>query len=168
MSYADIVICVGPLPILETWPPIYRGQERTVRDGLRVSQSSPPRLLSIHTLFTWSYLRVHLTPYFPDPKSFILDICRVNPRQSPIVAPYRPRAIKTASLERQMQKLFLQQALQIAWRCKFCWARGILPYPRRYTLGAGCSALHLFTSVQRKTYQESLSQAVPLIAVLAA
>jgi hypothetical protein len=41
MSYADIVICVEPLPILETWPPIYRGQEKTVRDRLRVSQSSP-------------------------------------------------------------------------------------------------------------------------------
>jgi hypothetical protein len=27
------------------------------------------------------YLRVHLTPYSPDPKSFILDICQVNPRQ---------------------------------------------------------------------------------------
>jgi hypothetical protein len=27
------------------------------------------------------YLRVHLTPYSPDPKSFILDICRVNPHQ---------------------------------------------------------------------------------------
>jgi hypothetical protein len=32
-------------------------------------------------LFDWFYLRVHPTPYFPDPKSFILDICRVNPRQ---------------------------------------------------------------------------------------
>jgi hypothetical protein len=27
------------------------------------------------------YLRVHLTPYSPDPKSFILDIYRVNPHQ---------------------------------------------------------------------------------------
>jgi hypothetical protein len=81
MSYIDIVICVGSLPYLETWLPIYRGQERTVRDRLKVSQSSPPRLLSIRTLFDWFYLRVHLTPYSPDPKSFILDICRVNPRQ---------------------------------------------------------------------------------------
>jgi hypothetical protein len=38
MSYVDIVICVGPLPILETWPPIYRAQERTVRDRLKASQ----------------------------------------------------------------------------------------------------------------------------------
>jgi hypothetical protein len=41
MSYVDIAICIGSLLILETWPPIYRGQERTVRDRLRVSQSSP-------------------------------------------------------------------------------------------------------------------------------
>jgi hypothetical protein len=130
MSYIDIVIRTRPLPILETWPPIYRGQERTVRDRLRVNQSlsyvyfwyapcltdftfefirrpiplilspsywtfveltlvrqieSKPKftlhLLSIRTLFDWFYLRVHLTPYSPDPKSFILDICRVNPRQ---------------------------------------------------------------------------------------
>jgi hypothetical protein len=26
----DIVICIGPNPILETWPPIYGGQEGTV------------------------------------------------------------------------------------------------------------------------------------------
>jgi hypothetical protein len=38
MLYVDTVICIGPLPILETWPPIYRGQERTVRDRLRASQ----------------------------------------------------------------------------------------------------------------------------------
>jgi hypothetical protein len=38
MSYTDIVICIGSLPFLETWPPIYRGQERTVRDRLKASQ----------------------------------------------------------------------------------------------------------------------------------
>jgi hypothetical protein len=38
MSYVDIVIRVKPLPILETWSPIYRGQERTVRDRLKASQ----------------------------------------------------------------------------------------------------------------------------------
>jgi hypothetical protein len=37
MSYVNIVIYVGSLPYLETWPPIYRGQERMVRDRLRVS-----------------------------------------------------------------------------------------------------------------------------------
>jgi hypothetical protein len=38
MSYTDIVICTGSLPILETWPPIYRGQERTERNRLKASQ----------------------------------------------------------------------------------------------------------------------------------
>jgi hypothetical protein len=51
MSYIDIVICIGSLPILETWPPIYRGQERTVGDRLKASQVYTPHLLSIHTLF---------------------------------------------------------------------------------------------------------------------
>jgi hypothetical protein len=37
MSYVDIVICIGLLPILETWPPIYRGQERMVRERLKAS-----------------------------------------------------------------------------------------------------------------------------------
>jgi hypothetical protein len=38
MFYVDIIICIGSLPILEIWPPIYRGQERTVRDRLRENQ----------------------------------------------------------------------------------------------------------------------------------
>jgi hypothetical protein len=38
MSYVDIVIYVGSLPIPEIWPPIYRGQEGTVRDRLKASQ----------------------------------------------------------------------------------------------------------------------------------
>jgi hypothetical protein len=74
MSYIDIIICIGSLLILETWPPIYRGQERTVKDRLKASQVYTSRLLSIHTLLDWFYLRVHLTPYLPDPKSFIQDI----------------------------------------------------------------------------------------------
>jgi hypothetical protein len=36
--YTDIVICIGPLPFLENWPPIYRGHERMVRDRLKASQ----------------------------------------------------------------------------------------------------------------------------------
>jgi hypothetical protein len=51
MSYVDIVICIGSLPILETWPPIYRGQEGTVRDRLKASQVYTHVLLSIYTLF---------------------------------------------------------------------------------------------------------------------
>jgi hypothetical protein len=30
LPYVDVVICIGPYPILETWLPIYRGQEGTV------------------------------------------------------------------------------------------------------------------------------------------
>jgi hypothetical protein len=30
IPYVDIVICIGPYLILDTWPPIYRGQEGTV------------------------------------------------------------------------------------------------------------------------------------------
>jgi hypothetical protein len=30
LPYVDIVIYIGPYPILETWPSIYRGQEGTV------------------------------------------------------------------------------------------------------------------------------------------
>jgi hypothetical protein len=38
MSYTDVVIRVEPLPLLETWPPIYRGQERMVKARLKASQ----------------------------------------------------------------------------------------------------------------------------------
>jgi hypothetical protein len=51
MSYVDIIICIGSHPILETWPPIYRGQQGTVWDILKVSQVLHPCLLLIHTLF---------------------------------------------------------------------------------------------------------------------
>jgi hypothetical protein len=81
MSYTDIVICTRPDRFLETWPPIYRGQERPVRDRLRVSQVDHHVYSRYTPCLTDLYLRVHPTPYFPDPKSFILDICRVNPRQ---------------------------------------------------------------------------------------
>jgi hypothetical protein len=37
-AYIDIVIRTRSLPFLETWPPIYRSQERTVRDRLKASQ----------------------------------------------------------------------------------------------------------------------------------
>jgi hypothetical protein len=51
LPYVDIVICIIPYPILETWPPIYRGQEGTVEDRLKASQVKHPSLLSIHTYF---------------------------------------------------------------------------------------------------------------------
>jgi hypothetical protein len=64
MSYVDIVICVGPLPILETWPPIYRGQERTVRDRLKESRVYSYvyfRYTPCLTDFTFEFIR-HPTP----------------------------------------------------------------------------------------------------------
>jgi hypothetical protein len=30
LPYIDVVICIEPYLILETWPPIYRGQEGTM------------------------------------------------------------------------------------------------------------------------------------------
>jgi hypothetical protein len=51
MSNVEIVFCIGSLPILETWPPIYRGQEGMVRDRLKASQVYTHVLLSIYTLF---------------------------------------------------------------------------------------------------------------------
>jgi hypothetical protein len=53
MSYVDIVYYIGSLPILETWPPIYRGQERTVRDRLKANQ-------------VYSYVYFRYTPCLTD------------------------------------------------------------------------------------------------------
>jgi hypothetical protein len=106
MSYIDIVICTGPDRFLETWPPIYGGQERPVRDRLRVSQVD-------HHIYSWYtpcstdlYLPVHPMPCSPDPKSFILDIFWVNPhhrrqawwwRRPPVVIPLSDRVPGRAS-----------------------------------------------------------------------
>jgi hypothetical protein len=38
LPYVDIVICIVPYPILETWPSIYRGQEGMVEGRLKASQ----------------------------------------------------------------------------------------------------------------------------------
>jgi hypothetical protein len=81
MSYIDIVKCIRPDRFLETRPPIYRGQERLVRDRLRVSQVDHHVYSRYTPCLTDLYLRVHPMPYSPDPKSFILDICRVNSHQ---------------------------------------------------------------------------------------
>jgi hypothetical protein len=51
LLYVDIVICIGPCPILETWPPIYRGQEGTEQGRLKASQVECPSLLSTYTYF---------------------------------------------------------------------------------------------------------------------
>jgi hypothetical protein len=63
---------------------IYRGQERPARDRLRLSQVHHHVYSQYTPCLTDLYLWVHPTPYSPDPRSFILDICRVNPRQQEI------------------------------------------------------------------------------------
>jgi hypothetical protein len=77
----DTIICIEPDRILETWPPIYRGQERPARDWLRLSQVQYHAYSWYTPYLSDLYLRIHLMPSSPYPKSFILDICRVNPRQ---------------------------------------------------------------------------------------
>jgi hypothetical protein len=75
MSYVDIVICIGSLPFLETWPPIYWGQEGTVRDRLKASQVLHPRLLSITpclTSFTFEFIRRPISPILtPSCRTFV-------------------------------------------------------------------------------------------------
>jgi hypothetical protein len=73
-SYTDIVICIELDQFLGTWPPIQRGQERPARDRLRLSQLSTTLILDTkkpHLVLSDLYLRVHPTPSFLDPKSFI-------------------------------------------------------------------------------------------------
>jgi hypothetical protein len=75
MSYINIVICIGSLPILETWPPIYRGQERTVWDRLRVSKSSTYvyfRYTPCLTDFTFEFIRRPTPPILsPSSRTFV-------------------------------------------------------------------------------------------------
>jgi hypothetical protein len=51
LPYVDIVIYIGPYPIFETWPPIYRGQEGTGEGRLKASQVEHPSLLLLYTYF---------------------------------------------------------------------------------------------------------------------
>jgi hypothetical protein len=81
MSYIDIVICVGRLPYLETWPPIYRGQERMVRDRLRVSQSSPYvyfRYTPCLTDFTFEFIRRPIPPILSPSYWTFVELTLVN------------------------------------------------------------------------------------------
>jgi hypothetical protein len=81
MLYVDIVICIGSHPILETWPPIYRGQEGTVWDRLKASQvhthiyfRQPPCL----TDFTFEFIRRPISPILsPSSRTFV----ELTPRQ---------------------------------------------------------------------------------------
>jgi hypothetical protein len=65
MSYIDVVICIEPDRFLETWPPIYRGQERPIRDRLRVSQVDHhvySRYTACLTDFTFEFIRRPIPP----------------------------------------------------------------------------------------------------------
>jgi hypothetical protein len=65
MSYTDVVMCIEPDRFLETWPPIYRGQERTVRDRLKVSQvdhHAYSRYTPCLTDFTFEFIRRPISP----------------------------------------------------------------------------------------------------------
>jgi hypothetical protein len=75
MSYTDVVICIEPDRFLETWPHIYRGQERTVRDRLRVSQVDHhvySRYTPCLTNFTFEFIRRPIPPILsPSSRTFV-------------------------------------------------------------------------------------------------
>jgi hypothetical protein len=81
MSYVDIVICIGSLPILETWPPIYRGQERRVRDRLKASQVYP-HVYFQHTPcltdFTFEFIRRPISPILSPLSRTFVELTLVN------------------------------------------------------------------------------------------
>jgi hypothetical protein len=81
MSYVDIAICVGLLPILETWPPIYRGQERTARDRLKVSQVLHHvyfRYTPCLTDFTFDFIRRPISPILSPSHWTFVELTLVN------------------------------------------------------------------------------------------
>jgi hypothetical protein len=75
MSYTDIVICIGPNRFLETWPPIYRGQKRLVRDRLKVSKVDHhvySRYTPCLTDFTSEFIRRPIPPIIsPSSRTFV-------------------------------------------------------------------------------------------------
>jgi hypothetical protein len=86
LSYVDIVICIGPYPILETWPPIYRGQG----DGVGQIESKPswtPKFtFDIHLFrltITFEFIRRPIPPILsPSSRTFVeltlVKWCHVN------------------------------------------------------------------------------------------
>jgi hypothetical protein len=91
MSYVDIVICIGPLPILETWPPIYRGQERTVRDGLKASQ-------------VYSYVYFRYTPCLTD-----LTFKFIRRPTPPILSPSSRTFVELTLVTLELPQLFARR-----------------------------------------------------------
>jgi hypothetical protein len=81
MSYVDIIICIGSLPILETWPPIYRGQERTVGDRLKASQVYTHvyfRYTHCLTDFTFEFIRRPVSPILSPSSRIFVELTLVN------------------------------------------------------------------------------------------
>jgi hypothetical protein len=75
MSYTDVVICIGPLPFPETWPPIYWGQERTARNRLKASQVHHHvyfRYTPCLSNFTFEFIRRPTSPILsPSSRTFV-------------------------------------------------------------------------------------------------
>jgi hypothetical protein len=81
MSYTNVVRCIGPLPFLETWPPTYRGQERTVRDKLKVSQVHHHvyfRYAPSLTDFTFEFIRRPTSPILSPSSRTFVELTLVN------------------------------------------------------------------------------------------
>jgi hypothetical protein len=77
----SIVICIGSLPIPETWPPIYRGQEGTVRDILKASQVYTHvyfRWIPCLTDFTFEYIRRPISPILSPSSRTFVELTLVN------------------------------------------------------------------------------------------
>jgi hypothetical protein len=81
MSYVDVVIRIGPLLILGTWPPIYRGHEMTVRDRLKASQVYSYvyfRYTPCLTEFTFEFIRRPTPPILSPSYWTFVELTLVN------------------------------------------------------------------------------------------
>jgi hypothetical protein len=86
MSYVDIVIYIGSLPILETWPPIYRGQERTMRERLKASQVYTHvyfRYTPCLTDFTFEFIRRPISPILSPSSRTFVELTLVTRKSNP-------------------------------------------------------------------------------------
>jgi hypothetical protein len=90
MSYTDVLICIGPLPFLETWPPIYRGQERTMRDRLKsqVNHHVYFQYTPCLTDFTFEFIRCPIPPILsPSSRTFVeLTLVNTNVPNTQLIA----------------------------------------------------------------------------------
>jgi hypothetical protein len=80
----DILICIGSLPILETWPLIYRGHERMVGDRLKASQVYSYvyfRYTPCLTDLTFEFIRSPTTPILSPSSRTFVELTLVNWRR---------------------------------------------------------------------------------------